>query len=177
MQIRRLWIVPCLALCACAGDLAHPERFAFLIPDGGPDAGAVNLVPPPSCVTDLFENSCGSAACHGPGTKLVDLTSPGVEKRLINRSSSKDSVCSGRTYIATNGEQSLLLQKLTTPPCGQQMPYGGMATAEDVACVRDWISVVNGGGLSGDGGAGSSSGDAATGMGMMDAGMKDAGGL
>lgn len=136
------------ALCACAGDLEHPENFAFLragdsaVPSGGA---------PPACVTDYFENTCGGA-CHGKESALLDLTSPGVETRLIGQPSSADSVCGGRTLVATDGSQSLLLQKLTTAPCGSQMPFGGTADPAAVDCIRNWITSLNMGVLDDDGG-------------------------
>jgi hypothetical protein len=150
-------IVVCFG-ASCAGDLEHPENFSFLRSDAGAsgDAGAMNAAPPPACVTELFDASCGSSACHGKGTTVLDLESPGVANRLVNHATNPDSVCKDRTLVATDGTQSLLLQKLTSamPPCGSQMPFGGgMASDDEIACVRDWITSLNGGTTQDDAGA------------------------
>lgn len=143
-----------LAVCgftACAGDLSRPERFSFLL-DGGAD-GASSVSPPPACVTDFFENSCDSPVCHGAASSVLDLVSPGVASRLIDRPASAEAACAGGTLVSTDGSSSLLLEKLTTPTCGEKMPFGGAAAQPaEIDCVRDWIESL-GAGAADDGGA------------------------
>jgi hypothetical protein len=124
---------------SCAGELEHPENFSFL--RGGGDGGGE----PPACVTQYFADTCGGA-CHGQDAALLDLVSPGVERRLVDQPSAADSVCGGRTLVATDGSESLLLQKLTTVPCGSKMPFGGSASEAELACIRGWIDGLGGGG-------------------------------
>ena len=154
MRVLFFACVACVA-SACAGDLVNPDRFAFLVPDAGTDAAAApsNVAPAPACVTALFAKSCAGAACHSPPALQVDLTSPGVERRLVGKASPSTSVCNGHVFVASDGTQSLLLQKLTAPPpCGAAMPFGGTpVSASDLACVRDWVATLNGAGSDGGG--------------------------
>lgn len=131
-----------LLLAGCAGGLDDPKRFMFLgDADGGPagtggtGGGAGD---PPACVTQFFKDSCNASVCHGAGQKL-DLVSPGIATRLIDKPSADDSMCAGRTLVSSAGGESLLMKKLTDVDCGEKMPFGGMATATDIACVRGWV--------------------------------------
>jgi hypothetical protein len=132
-----------LSCLGCAGDLKDPERFAFVLErDAGPDA----CVPPPAtdCLTALFKARCNTSACHGPGAPQVDLVSSGVEARLIGQPSSDTGMCSGRTLVATDGSASLLADKVSNPPpCGSQMPLGGMLTDDEATCLNAWVSSVD----------------------------------
>ena len=62
-------------------------------------------------------------------------------KALIGTASTS-SKCSGRTYVVPGKpDESLLLLKLTSPPCGDHMPLGGDAlTSEQIESIRLWIS-------------------------------------
>jgi hypothetical protein len=159
-----LWLALCAGSHACAGDLERPERFDGVlaaldgsvsgtggagpsptdaspppseggpIPDAGPPANA-----PPACVTDLFESSCGTVGCHNRGAPQVDLVSDGVTGRLLDQSSSS-ALCRGRTYVSSDGSESLLLDKLlAVPPCGSRMPLVGALTSEQQTCLGQWV--------------------------------------
>ena len=158
MSTRGWYVVLVLLAVGCAGELRDPGRFAFLLDDdddggapekdsGAPradaavDAGAVKpLVPPPKCVTDFFKR-CATAACHGAGAPQVDLTSAGVEKRVVGKPSGAAGLCKGRTLVATDGSASLLLDKIkASPPCGDRMPlFTNAADDAEVSCLSDWI--------------------------------------
>jgi hypothetical protein len=157
-------------LCACAGKLDQPKRFAAIVQkfggaagkggtggvgggrqlpgisddDGGPsavDAGSVVL---PPCVLTIFGKTCGISGCHAKGSPQIDLASDGVTDRLINKKSTS-MTCMGRVYVATDGKASLLLDKLgPTPPCGLRMPVGGMLSATDMKCFSDWVKSLGG---------------------------------
>jgi len=157
-----------LVACAfgCGGKLKDPERFddvlaSFEDGSGGslargdsgvrgrdsgapgadsgpattPDAGAEV----PSCVTALVKSTCGTVACHDKGAAQIDLVSPGVTARLVDKASSS-MLCDGRVFVATDGGDSLLLGKISdTPPCGARMPLIGNLTAAQRTCLTDWV--------------------------------------
>lgn len=152
-------------LCACAGKLDQPKRFAAIVQkfggaagksgaggrlppisddDGGPgaaDAGTVVLAP---CVLTIFGKTCGMTGCHAKGSPQIDLVSDGVTDRLINKKAT-GMACVGRVYVATDGKSSLLLDKLgSAPPCGSRMPIGAMLSATDMKCFSDWVKSVGG---------------------------------
>jgi hypothetical protein len=133
-----------LSCVGCAGDLKNPERFAFVL---NRDAGNADACTPPTasdCLTALFNARCNTSACHGPGAPQVDLVSSGVEARLIGQPSSDTGMCTGRTLVATDGSASLLADKVSkTPPCGSQMPLGGMLTSAEATCLNAWVSSVD----------------------------------
>jgi hypothetical protein len=139
-------------LClGCAGDLKDPERFAFVLErdagdaqDSGNKADACTPPAATDCLTALFKAKCNTSACHGPGAPQVDLVSSGVEARLIGQPSSDTGMCSGMTLVATDGSASLLADKVSkTPPCGSQMPLGGMLTSDEATCLNAWVSSVD----------------------------------
>jgi hypothetical protein len=156
-----------LLLCgACGGKLEDPERFRDLLDradggggntSGGKDA-AVAMPPgkdaggqggdgdePPSCVTTIFKNKCGTAGCHDASSMYVDFVSSGVTERLLDQDSSASGLCKDRTYISTGSDPSLLLQKLSTPvPCGSPMPLVGMLSATEKQCITDWVTDLGG---------------------------------
>jgi hypothetical protein len=165
-MLQRGWQVVWLLLAVgCAGELRDPGRFAFLLDDDGgitappadggitpgkdaapPDAGKPKPIPPlPTCATMLFKERCASAACHGAGAAQIDLLSSGVEMRLVGKPSSESTTaqCKGRTLVATDGTDSLLLEKLNeTPPCGLQMPLGSSLTDTETKCISDWVDLL-----------------------------------
>ena len=93
-------------------------------------------------VPQLFEERCGSAACHSNGDSAaagLDLTSPGVEDRVSGAAGIN---CMGVLADPADPDSSLLYTKLMdTPTCGARMPLTGEHLTEDeMTCVRDWIS-------------------------------------
>lgn len=154
------------AATACAGDLDDPDRFAFLLGDGGPlvpadaaatdagapdagspDAGGPAMTSVPVCVSNVFSMHCGSAACHGDGAVQVDLVSPGVQARLVDQAAGAAGMCAGRVFVASDASESLLLDKLSdAPPCGSKMPLVGADLASDeLKCLTDWVASLAGG--------------------------------
>jgi hypothetical protein len=156
-----------LAVCSlsvggCGGKLEDPQRFGDLVKraaDAGSDttgdkdaavkpsgdAGPSMPAEPPACVTMLFAKTCGATVgCHDKTSTYVDLVSTGVASRLVDKDS-KSALCTGKTYIATDGTASLLLQKVSaTPMCGSRMPLGGTLTAAQTKCLSDWVVSLGG---------------------------------
>lgn len=124
-------LLPTVPLAADAGST---------VPSSGPLAP--NTPPaPPACVVSVFESRCAGLECHGPGAPEVDLISPGVSARLVDQPSSPSLFCANRTFVATDGSSSLLLDKLRdAPPCGSRMPLKGNLGAQQVECLVQWVA-------------------------------------
>lgn len=161
--------VSCLLLGGCPGTLDDPEAFRPCTPETVP--------------TKLFVNKCSGIGCHDskePGSGL-DLTSPGVEARLIDQYSKfivpneEDSGimlgpdggplhdCEDRLLIdPANPSTSFLLDKVTKtkPECGDQMPAIGTLSAKEIQCITDWVQGLVDAGAGSGGSAGSSPVDA-----------------
>jgi hypothetical protein len=96
--------------------------------------------PPPTCVTRAFAQRCGDPSCHGAGSTKLDLVSPGVRARLLDRPSLPDLPCAGGVYIATDGAPSLMLDKLReAPSCGAPMPPSGVLKKHERDCLTQWL--------------------------------------
>ena len=146
---RGLQVVLVLTCLSCAGELEDPGRFGFLFDadDAGPtipnerDASTSAPQPsaPPVCVTTLLNKSCGLAGCHNATAPQIDLASPNVQSRLVDKKSTSD-LCEDRTFITTDGSPSLLIQKIMdSPPCGLKMPVGPALTTAETTCLTDWV--------------------------------------
>lgn len=103
---------------------------------GGSAAGAGC---PNAC--NIFLTIC--SGCHGMGGMLggnLDLTSPNVKMRLSGaKSTSPD--CSGRTIVDPAAPaNSLVVQKVTEPPCGLKMPPGTELLPDEKACIQAWAA-------------------------------------
>jgi len=88
-----------------------------------------------------MEGGCAGPGCHIQGGTPPDLTSPGVEARV--RDVMASAACSGRPYVGAS--DSVIEEKLTNPdPCGEPMPLfaAGRLSAEDKACILEWIDEV-----------------------------------
>jgi hypothetical protein len=88
-----------------------------------------------------MEGGCAGAGCHVPQGTPPDLTSPGVEARVLDVMAS--AACSGRPYVGAS--DSVIEEKLTNPdPCGEPMPLFAAArlSAEDKACILEWLDEV-----------------------------------
>jgi hypothetical protein len=110
---------------ACAGRLEDPERFRECVID---------------VEVDVFRQTCGTSGCHmaGPNAAAgLDLSSPGVASRLVN----KPSTCNGKLFIS-GPDEGYLLEKVTqdTPACGTRMPATGSLTDEELRCLRRWTA-------------------------------------
>jgi hypothetical protein len=94
-------------------------------------------------VAQIFKTACG--LCHGASSPAnnLDLVSPGLAARLINKAAQ----CNSRPLLSTTGGTApagVLLEKLAGPvsDCGVQMPPTGTFTlsASDMACVTAWAA-------------------------------------
>lgn len=144
-----VWV---LLFVSCAGELKDPGRFKFLYDDDGgtqptKDAGADEqdaapmVAAAPSCVTTVFSKTCGDVGCHNKGSTQVDLVSPGVAERLVDKSHATSLLCKNKTLISSKGSDSLLIDKLSDdPPCGSPMPVGKTLSDTDRTCLTDWVS-------------------------------------
>jgi hypothetical protein len=104
----------------------------------------------PEDITQLFnrpieQGGCAGSLCHIPGVTAPDLVSPNPASRLFNVQSS--GACGSRPYISAT--ESLVAEKIAgnPPPCGLAMPFlmPDALSAEDEACILDWIDEVKGG--------------------------------
>jgi hypothetical protein len=86
------------------------------------------------------QGGCAGNGCHVPGGQQPDLTSPGVEDRLLNVVSN----CQGMPYISAG--DSLIEDKIAgnPPACGSPMPLltANALNAADEQCILDWIDEV-----------------------------------
>jgi hypothetical protein len=90
-----------------------------------------------------MEGGCAGAGCHVTGGTPPDLTSPGVDARVLNVISN----CNGRPYVGAS--DSVIEDKITgnPPECGSPMPLFAETrlSAEDEACILQWIDEISGG--------------------------------
>jgi hypothetical protein len=115
---------------------------------GSAGTGGTGAQPSGNCPDDILvlfnrpgpAGGCGGIGCHIPGGTVPDLTSPGVETRLLNVLSS----CNQRPFIGA--ADSFLEEKLvgTPPACGLQMPFAmaNALSAADEQCIIAWIDEV-----------------------------------
>ena len=83
--------------------------------------------------------------CHDRSSAILDLVSPGVQARLLDKASTS-ATCRPRVFIDGNGGASLLIDKLdSAPPCGSPMPLIGMLNTADRTCLADWVEELGGG--------------------------------
>jgi hypothetical protein len=111
-----LWI-------ACAGRIEDPDRFIECQID---------------VEVDIFRQTCATSGCHVAGTNAaagLDLASPGVASRLVN----KPSTCNGKLFLS-GPDEGYLLEKVSQelPDCGTRMPATGTLTDEELRCIRRW---------------------------------------
>jgi hypothetical protein len=81
---------------------------------------------------------CAGDLCHIPGVTPPDLTSPGIEARILNMPASQ--ACGGRPLVGAN--DSVIIEKITAEdPCGEPMPFFAedRLSAEDEACIVQWM--------------------------------------
>jgi hypothetical protein len=133
----------CGVAAGCAGSL-DPSIFASS-GTGGTGGGTVC-----NAATTVIQPMCGIPGCHGttaPASGL-DLTATGLVARLLDmKPTAASQLCASNTtpflQSASSPATGLFLQKLTaTPPCGVQMPQGGMLGASDMTCVNAWATAV-----------------------------------
>lgn len=125
-------LLPALYLCAsagCSSSTAEPPLTTTCSPDL-------------ASIQQIFARSCGQQACHGAIEPAVglDLTTGDVGGRLIAVPSA---TCDGRVRVVPGDpDRSALYEKMVeaVPTCGGHMPPGGYLSAEEKACVRQWIA-------------------------------------
>lgn len=115
---------------------------------------ACGTTPPPAATfTEIYpeifpiETKAQCDFCHGlpSNDKSNGNLSMGSEKEVAYQAlmnMSAGSMCgNGRELVIPgDADNSLLYQKLTTPPCGGKMPLGGSPlTAAELDQVRSWI--------------------------------------
>ena len=103
-------------------------------PDPRPDSEGTTWVR-----TRLFGAQCRCHAGLAPEANL-DLSSPGLEGRVIGRVSSQ---CSNQTLVVPGDpDGSYLVRKLTdvVPACGSKMELPATQTENDVQLVRAWVA-------------------------------------
>lgn len=151
-----LSVIVAASLAGCPGTLDNPSQFSEGV-DGSADSGGSGGsggsapqcdIPVASVPEQLFAPTCGTSSCHDASVPAgeLDLVSPGVEGRLLDKPSSQ---CTTETLVdTTTPANSFLLEKVSQVPddCGDRMPLGGVLPPEKIACVRDWIDLVIGNG-------------------------------
>lgn len=149
----RVRIVSCFALFSavllsgCPGSIDDPLLFRQ---SHGGGSGWDGTCPPDfDVVEEIFKPSCGTLGCH-TGEQFaaagLDLTAPGVGERILSHTSDQ---CGGLPLVDPDDiEGSFFNQKLDPePPCGSQMPSGmGALSADERACLNEYLERLVGGG-------------------------------
>lgn len=94
--------------------------------------------------TDILAATCGVGACHAgddPAAGL-DLASGDPAAAL---SGVPATYCADKILLVPGRpDRSYLVEKLTGPECGEQMPRDGDPLSEaEIDCVRAWIAEMN----------------------------------
>ena len=120
--------------------------------DSGVDSGSTTC--DLAGVEALFTAKCAFAGCHdGTATTASGLSlkaGADLATRLLGvmPSSATSQSCGtvNKAYLIAHATPAtgLLIDKLTmsSPPCGAQMPYGGVLPAAELACVKSWAATV-----------------------------------
>jgi hypothetical protein len=137
-----------LALSGCPGRLDDPELFL----DASSASTENNAVAAPACLTAVFSQDCGMSGCHSPVMPAgdLDLISPGVTARLINREATFGGVVMGPGVScppaklvdpAAPGASWLELKILGMQgSCGVAMPEIGSITSAEQQCITDFVN-------------------------------------
>jgi hypothetical protein len=149
-----------LPLVGCPGSLDNPGQYSEGVGDGsggssgssgsgGSGGGMVQCnIPVADVPEQLIRGSCATSSCHDASNPAgeLDLSPAGIEERLIDKASTQ---CPAEVLVdSANPENSLMLEKVSSamPGCGDRMPFGGSLPPEEIACVREWINLITGGG-------------------------------
>jgi len=134
-----LSLVLALSSVGCAGELENPDDFMTATgadSTAGDGDGDFECDPPA-----LFLERCTGPGCHSSQAPaaLVDFETPGIAERLVDVEGT--SFCNNALLIdSANPLASLLLDKLgPEPSCGSQMPIGSPLSAEEVACIEQFV--------------------------------------
>ncbi len=119
-----------LLLGGCPGSLSNPDAFV----DGGTA---------PKEAQDVFDESCAYAGCHDDVTMAgdLDLSSPGVESRVVGVSSMAVGCETDILVVAGEPESSYMIDKINGAfgICGSQMPLLDTLPQEDLDILEEWI--------------------------------------
>jgi hypothetical protein len=94
---------------------------------------------------EILQPSCAWIFCHGAAGTFLDLSAKGAGYASLVDVAASGRACadSGLQRVEPgHPEASLLLLKVTTPPCGDKMPLNGAAAALDsseIAQIVAWI--------------------------------------
>jgi hypothetical protein len=151
-------VIVSLGVAGCPGDI-DPSLIGMTGGGGGGGCDPTNI---------FAAHSCASATCHdamgsGAGFSMVNA---GWQNTLVGGNPSTTNattMCVGMGPYLQPGPppaMGLFLQKIQkSPPCGMQMPYGGITgylSASEVSCVQKWanglVSAGGGGGTDAGGG-------------------------
>lgn len=163
-----------LLLLAVVGGATAPIAACYTGPDveqayygdrNGQDGG---IVAASGCRPDIesiqktvFFPRCATSGCHAGANPAgsLDLESTGADARLVGQPASE---CGGQILVRPGDpDGSYLTDKLgsSKPACGLPMPIGASSlAADDVACIRAWITSLSpgAGGLDAGGDSGAS---------------------
>lgn len=106
--------------------------------------GSMNVPPDPACFTSIVSSKCST--CHAASVAAtigsgLDLTSPNIGQRLLNKASS----CSANPPIINTSDKnnSTLLKKVqnqATGCSGGVMPPGSQGLqGTELDCVKNWV--------------------------------------
>jgi len=109
----------------------------------------------PSSAVDVGNGACDGRAlvlvncsgCHdgvSETTGFLDLTSPDSIAVLVGKPAAGPRCAAGGAVLINADGTGLFVDKLRAPaPCGDQMPQGTFPlTAEEIACVEQWVAAV-----------------------------------
>jgi hypothetical protein len=127
---------------ACPGNL-DPALLSGAAGSGGAGGGA------PCDAPSLFVAKCGTSICHDPASISgggLDLVSANQAARLVGMTSTGEmgSECGDMVYLnpGSNPATGLLVDKLTNPTCGMQMPELVAWSDDYTQCVLNWATSV-----------------------------------
>jgi hypothetical protein len=135
-------------------DAAVSDARASDAAKGGSDGATGGATPPlydtsicaqPEAISAMIlQPKCGNAGCHAKNQAAagLDLVSPGAKMRLLNiRAKTLVAACANQPLVVDSPSVSgVFFQKLTGTTCGIQMPVGTTPlTANELACLQDWI--------------------------------------
>ena len=170
---------------SCAGTLENPEQFqdgGVAGPSSGTSSGGCTIAgfDMEAILKDDSEPAgCAKANCHNAGSSFFDFAADDLIERL--QSAATLGSCSGEDLLVPGDpESSALFHRLAGGDCGQQMPFAlpnDYWSAEQVACLADWITNLDGSGAgAGGSGAGAGGSGAAGGAGAGGEGTGGTGG-
>jgi hypothetical protein len=175
---------------ACSGGSAEPGEGSADdagIDSGNPYGGA-DSVPGDEIVhtyaptyaavwNEVLRPNCALIFCHAGSADYLQLSSEAIGYESLVDAAAEGPMCSKTGLLRVDPyhpDASLMYLKITTPPCGNKMPFlpgNPSLDPRDVAQIRQWISC---GALDGDAGCPVEAGADADGADAADAAAIDA---